>query len=84
MPRVPDTLAVAGGVAVSAADENETPADAFVKLEPPAPPKGRNTPQPLPPPPPPKKPPPPPQPFVTPCAALPPGAQPAAAKVALL
>ena len=37
----------------AADDENETPAVVFEKLEPPLPPKGRYTPQPLPPPPPP-------------------------------
>ena len=67
-PGVPDTLAVAGAAAVSADDENETPAVVFEKLEPPLPPKGRYTPQPLPPP----------QPLVMPGAALPPGAHPAA------
>ena len=40
-PGIPDKLAVAGEAPVKAADENETPAVVFEKLEPPLPPNGR-------------------------------------------
>ena len=40
-PGMPERLGVTGEAAVSAAEENATPADVLEKLDPPLPPKGR-------------------------------------------